>query len=84
MKLSSAMFETLKAFNGLDPVSRPGLFPIRDGASFHEKVMKLAGKGLVLGRASKPLETVAEHMTPAVESVRVDPYSFSPPDMDMS
>ena len=84
MKLAAAMFETLKAFNGLDPVSRAGLFPIRDVASFNEKVMELGGKGLVMGRFGQSLEAVAEHVNPAAESVRVDPYTFSPPGMDMS
>ena len=83
MKLSAAMMEALKAFSGLEPASRPGLFPIRDGTAFRDNVMKLAREG-PSKRYSQPLQSVAEQLSPAAESVRVDPYAFSPPGVEMS
>ena len=84
MKLSAAVMEALKAFGGLDPASRPGLFPIRDGASFREKVMELAREGPAVERTAQPLQAVVDHLSPAAESVRIDPYAFSPPGMELS
>ena len=78
------MMETLNAFSGLDPASRSGLIPIRDGAAFREKVMELAQGAPVTQRIGQPFQAVAEHLGSASESARVDPYAFSPPSVEMS
>jgi hypothetical protein len=41
MKLSPSLVCTLRTFNRMDPATRSGMLPVRDGAAFGQKVLTM-------------------------------------------
>ena len=41
MMLSPSLVGTLRTFNQMDPATRSGMLPVRDGAAFAEKVLTM-------------------------------------------
>ena len=41
MMLSPSLVGTLRTFNQMDPATRSGMLPVRDGAAFGEKVLTM-------------------------------------------
>jgi hypothetical protein len=78
MRLSSALLEALKSFNGLNLAARAETLPATDGIAAANRIL-----------ASKASSEVSKQQFPAsigesVEKAKVDPYLFSPPDLRVS
>jgi hypothetical protein len=90
MMLSPSLVGTLRTFNQMDPATRSGMLPVRDGRAFGAKVLTMtpppehpAPKAAhpLEGGAGNPVdpETLASEAGDKIKEARFDPYAFSPP-----